>query len=106
MASGTGPYKLRIIEKLAVLNPIRLIVRDVSHLHQTHEGVKHMKEKGETHFDLEIVSEKFNGQSLLQRQRSVYALLTAELNERVHALSMKTKTPGEDSSNASGPRTS
>lgn len=32
---------------------------------------------------------------MLERQRSVYSLLSEELAERVHALSMKTQTPSE-----------
>ncbi len=91
-----GTYQRRIVQKLSVLNPVRLVVRDVSHLHQHHEAMKNIKGIGETHFELEIVSASFSGKSLLQRQRRVYGLLRDELNEHVHALSMKTKTPSED----------
>jgi len=97
-AAAMGPYKSRIIQKLnAALTPTRLLVLDVSHLHRNHPGVSHVTDNaGETHFNIEVVSSAFDGLSLIKRQRRVYSLLSDELAERVHALSMKTKTPSED----------
>ncbi|XP_077996114.1 bolA-like protein 2 [Glandiceps talaboti] len=40
-----------------------------------------------------IVSEKFQGKSLVQRHRLVNGCLEEELKEKIHALSMKTLTP-------------
>ncbi|EKX47134.1 bola-like protein [Guillardia theta CCMP2712] len=42
--------------------------------------------------DLLVVSEKFVGMSLLDRQRSVHEAIEEEM-KTIHALTMKTKTP-------------
>lgn len=51
----------------------------------------------ETHFRLEIVSEAFKGLGQLQRHRKVNGILKEELDMEngVHALQLKTKTPEE-----------
>jgi BolA protein len=67
-------------------------VRDDSHLHAGHAGAS---PEGETHFDIVIVSSDFTGQSRVNRQRSVYALLSAEFEGGLHALSMRALTPEE-----------
>lgn len=91
--SRQGPYYLRITQKLnAALSPTRLVLTDESHLHAGHKESPGLPE---THFDLDIVSQSFEGQSMLQRHRHIYSLLKDELDERVHALSMSTKTPKE-----------
>ncbi len=85
--------KQSIEKKLTeALAPLRLRITDESHRHQGHGGAH---PEGESHFDLEIVSQAFEGQSAVARQRLVYGLLADELNTRVHALSLKTLTPGE-----------
>ena len=76
-----------------VLSPKRLAIFDDSHRHAGHAGAR---EGGETHFRLEIVSSAFAGKSRIERQRTVYALLAAEMAERVHALQLTTLAPGED----------
>ncbi|KAM7470493.1 hypothetical protein LguiA_008676 [Lonicera macranthoides] len=53
----------------------------------------------ETHFNLKIVSTKFDGQSLVKRHRMVYDLLADELQSGLHALSIVAKTPKEVSPN-------
>ena len=48
------------------------------------------------HWYATIVSAEFEGKRLIQRHQRVYAPLGAKLpNDEVHALSMKTLTPGE-----------
>ncbi len=43
-----------------------------------------------------VVSEQFDGQRLLQRQRSVLGLFTEEIKSgEIHALTVKAKTPQE-----------
>jgi BolA-like protein 1 len=44
---------------------------------------------------VEVVSTNFEGKSLVQRHKSIYALLDDELNSGLHALSLKVKTPKE-----------
>ena len=74
-------------------SPSRLAVADDSHKHAGHSG---WREGGETHFRVEIVSARFAGLSRVARQRLVYEALQEELEERVHALQLKTLTPDED----------
>lgn len=84
----------RMSEKLtAALAPQRLSIVDDSHKHEGHSG---WKEGGETHFRVEIVSEHFSGKSRVERQRMVYALLSDELADTIHALQLKTLAPSED----------
>ena len=48
-------------------------------------------------FQLYVISKTFEGQSLLQRQRSVLALFAPELKDgRLHALSVTAKTPQDE----------
>jgi len=82
----------------AALAPARLTLIDESELHKGHAG---HRPGGESHFRVEIVAAAFAGQSRLARQRRVYALLAAELQAGVHALSLTTLTPQEDAARAS-----
>ena len=83
----------RINKKLTEgLTPSRLEVVDESAKHQGHGG---WREGGETHFHVTVVTDAFEGKSRIDRQRMVYALLAEEMAERVHALALTTKTPGE-----------
>ena len=83
----------RIETKLrARFAPLRLEVADDSHKHEGHAGYR---EGGETHFRVELVSDRFTGLSRVARQRLVYEALADELAERVHALLLKTLTPEE-----------
>ncbi len=77
-----------------LLNPIILNVTDESHLHAGHRGGE-VSGKGETHFSIEVVSEKFEGQPLIQRHRMINDSLKNEFETGLHALSLKTKTPKE-----------
>lgn len=76
----------------AALDIDRLDVRDDSHLHAGHAGAR---PEGETHFDVLIVSPEFAGQSRVDRQRTVNALLSGEFESGLHALSMRALTPDE-----------
>ena len=74
------------------LAPARLEIVDDSHRHAGHAG---HDGRGESHFRVVIVSDAFAGKSRVARQRLVYDLLSAELQDRVHALSLTTQTPDE-----------
>jgi BolA protein len=79
----------RLTEALA---PAHLEVRDDSELHRGHAG---HDPRGESHFTVEIVSPHFIGLSRVQRQRAVNDALADLLAERVHALAIKARAPGE-----------
>jgi acid stress-induced BolA-like protein IbaG/YrbA len=46
-----------------------------------------------THFEAVIVSDAFNGKTLLERHQLVYKALGEAMKERIHALSLRTYTP-------------
>ena len=70
------------------LSPLHLEVADESHMHSVPEGAQ-------SHFKVTVVSERFQGEKLIARQRSVNHLLAAELNAGLHALALHTWTPEE-----------
>ena len=74
------------------LDPVCLDVVDESHRHAGHAG---SREGGETHFRVEVVSKAFAGKSRLDRHRLINGLLAEELKDRVHALAIVAKAPGE-----------
>ena len=73
--------------------PSRLEIMDESARHKGHAGAR---PEGESHFSVEIVSSAFAGKSRIERQRMTYAALADELVDDIHALSLKTLTPEED----------
>ena len=54
------------------------------------------------HFQAVVVSSAFEGKSRVQRHQLVYAALGERMREEIHALSMRTLTPGEWSSSSRG----
>ena len=76
----------------AAFAPDVLQIQDDSEKHRGHGG---WREGGETHFRVNIVSEAFSGKSRLERHRLVNAALAQELADRVHALAIAAKAPGE-----------
>ena len=90
----TGPVGTEIHARLAAaLSPTRLVVRDDSEKHRGHGGYN--PDGGESHFTVEVESPAFAGQSRLARQRAVNAALADLLKERVHALAIVARAPGE-----------
>ena len=51
---------------------------------------------GETHFYVHVISDKFQGMTQIKRHRAVNALLEAEFERGLHALSLRTKTWAEE----------
>ncbi|AJR24012.1 MULTISPECIES: BolA family transcriptional regulator [Sphingobium] len=88
-----GPVATEIEARLqAALSPERLAVIDDSEKHRGHAG---HDGSGESHFTVEIVSGRFTGQNRVARQRMVNAALADLLREKVHALAIKARAPGE-----------
>jgi BolA protein len=89
----TGPVAAEIERRLrSALSPERLAVIDDSAHHAGHAG---HDARGESHFTVEIVAAAFSGQNRVQRQRMVNAALRDLLAERVHALAIRARAPGE-----------
>jgi BolA family transcriptional regulator, general stress-responsive regulator len=87
-------YSERIRQKITdAFRPTLLEIVDDSARHAGHAGA-HVDGGGETHFNVVIESAAFAGKSRVERQRAVYAALSEELKERVHALSLKLSAPG------------
>ncbi|GGC22392.1 BolA family transcriptional regulator [Novosphingobium marinum] len=72
--------------------PTRLAVINDSAKHSGHMGDDG---SGESHFTVEIESAEFEGASRLKRQRMVNAALGDIPGQRVHALAIKARAPGE-----------
>ena len=90
----TGPVAAEITRRLtSALAPARLAVIDDSEAHRGHAG---HDARGESHFTVELVSDQFEGLGRVARQRLVNAALADLLAERVHALVIRARTPGED----------
>jgi BolA protein len=69
--------------------PTEILVKDQSHLHAGHAGAK----EGKGHFDVKIVSEKFAGQSRINRHRMVYDALGSYMQSDIHALRINAISP-------------
>ena len=88
-----GPLAQEIARLLeATCAPSRFAVINDSARHHGHSGDDG---SGESHFTVEIESAAFAGVSRLQRQRLVNAALGDIPGQRVHALAIKAKAPGE-----------
>ncbi len=86
-------YADRMRTKLTeALAPTVLEIDDDSARHHGHAG---HHAAGETHFNVLVVSARFEGLNRVDRQRLVYEIVRVELAERVHALALKTRTPQE-----------
>lgn len=88
-----GPIASEIERLLtAAFAPARLTVINDSARHHGHTGDDG---SGESHFTVEIESAAFAGVSRLQRQRMVNAALGDLPGQRVHALAIRARAPGE-----------
>lgn len=89
MANVAQRMELLLVEHFA---PQLLSIMDDSAKHAGHAGAR---AGGESHFTVTIVSEKFAGQNAVARHRAVYSALKPLLDEGLHALAIKAKTPEE-----------
>ena len=89
----TGPLAAEIDQRLrAALAPESLEIVNDSARHRGHSGDDG---SGESHFTVRIVAGAFAGMTRLQRQRAVNAALADLLRDRIHALAIEAKAPGE-----------
>ncbi|MCF8708829.1 BolA family protein [Rhizorhapis sp. SPR117] len=88
-----GPVAKEMEQRLqAALSPVQLAVINDSAKHSGHMGDDG---SGESHFTVEIVADAFAGQSRVNRQRMVNKALGDIMTEKVHAMAIKAKAPGE-----------
>jgi len=84
---------------MTMLNIIESKLADsinLAHLEVINESNNHnVPEGSESHFKVILVSDEFNGKSLLQRHRFVNETLAEELQHKIHALAIHTYTIAE-----------
>ena len=91
--ASLGPVGREIEERLTLaLKPESLAVINDSAKHRGHMGDDG---SGESHFTVEVVSQAFAGQNRVARQRLVNSALAELLVDKVHALAIKARAPGE-----------
>jgi len=73
------------------LSPSHIDIIDESHLHAGHAGAA----SGTGHFNVTVVSEKFSGQSPVQRHRLVYDAIGDLMQTEIHALGITARAPEE-----------
>ena len=73
------------------LAPESLDIVDESAQHAGHDGAR----SGGGHFDVTIVSNRFEGLNAIQRHRLVYEALGELMKTDIHALSVRALTPKE-----------
>ncbi|HUG44942.1 MAG TPA: BolA family protein [Sphingomicrobium sp.] len=91
-APATGPIALEMRHRLEKLRPTKLELIDDSETHRGHGG---HNPAGESHFSLVIESPEFAGKSRIERQRMVHCALGELVGNRVHALTIRARAPGE-----------
>jgi stress-induced morphogen len=89
--SSMGPKYNAIVQALQLLKPTVLNLTDNSHQHAGHAG---NDMDGESHFELEIVADAFDGLNLVKRHKLIYMMLR-DLMPQIHALQIKSLTPKE-----------
>ncbi len=79
------------LKKLLIneLNPSELEVENVSYMHAGHAGHREAGGGSETHFNVRVVSAKFEGLNRVQRHRLVNDLAGPLFAQGLHALSIK-----------------
>lgn len=90
--TATGPVAAEMLRRLDALNPTRIELIDDSEKHRGHGGYD---PAGESHFTLLIESAEFKGKTRVERERMVHRALGELVGNRVHALSIQAKAPGE-----------
>ena len=78
-------------ERLAILAPVDLSIKDQSAAHAGHAGAA----GGGGHYQMRIVSAAFSGMGRLARHRIVYDALGDMMQQEIHALSIAAAAPGE-----------
>ncbi len=91
MTNGPIATEMEILLR-AAFTPAHLAIINDSASHGGHSGDDG---SGESHFTVEITADAFAGQSRVNRQRMVNKALGDLPGQRVHALAIKARAPGE-----------
>jgi len=91
-AAGNSDPTVGLIEqRLAALNPELIQIYDESAEHAGHAGAA----SGGGHYQLILVSRRFEGQARVARHRLIYEALGDLMQRQVHALAITALTPEE-----------
>jgi BolA protein len=91
MTSHDEPLQARLLRALKeALAPTELVLIDDSAAHAGHAGAR----EG-AHFQVFVVSARFNGLSRVERHRLVYDAVRPWMAGGVHALAIEARTPDE-----------
>lgn len=74
------------------LQPVLIEIIDDSAAHAGHAGAR----EGGGHFNVTVVSESFDGKSLVQRHQLIYQALADLMKSEIHALGINALTPSEN----------
>ena len=91
MTELTRADRIRVLLQEA-LEPVMLQVDDDSASHAGHSGAAR---GGQTHYNVLVVSPRFEGLNRVARHRLVNAPLAGEFASGLHALSLVLRTPAE-----------
>ena len=83
------------------LAPSRIDLVDQSARHAGHAG---SRPQGESHFQLTLVAQAFEGRSRIERQRMVFDALGDLMRTDIHALSITALTPVEAAAKREAPK--
>jgi BolA protein len=81
----------RMRGRLAALAPVEISIEDDSARHAGHAGAA----SGGGHYNLRLVSPRFEGKSRLERHRLVYDAVADLMQREIHALAMVLLAPDE-----------
>ena len=73
----------------STFEPLKLEIRDDSHLHAGHAGAK----EGKGHFHVHIVSDRFQNTTVIDRHRMIFEALGEMMTTDIHALSVSASAP-------------
>ena len=91
---GKPMYNTILSTLITMLKPTSISLTDTSHQHAGHAGSKGWEESGESHFELMVVAEAFEGLNLVKRHKLIYMLL-GEVMPKIHALAIVARSPSE-----------
>jgi BolA protein len=91
LSSTQDPTVALIEQRLAALEPELIQIYDESAEHVGHAGAA----SGGGHYQLIVVSRRFEGQARVARHRLVYQALGDLMQRQVHALAITALTPEE-----------
>jgi len=68
---------------------------NTAHIELVNESALHRGGGSDSHWNLLVVSDDFQGKALVRRHQRVYQALAAEMKEGIHALTLTTLTSDE-----------